>query len=464
MIRVPALAVAFAILVVPLALVLALLTPPGQVADEIAHLLRADALTRGQIIGERRILTSPDGGVRRDAGVFADPALVRLGATVPDPRGSLTRAAWEEAEALRWAGAPVFFQISPIAIYMPAFYLPAAVGLGAARLAGSEPLAAFYAARLGNVCAFAAMGCLALAAARRGRAILFCVLALPMTVSLAASCNQDGLIIAAATLAAALLTARSPARTAWAAMLIGCIVAVKPPYFPLTAALLTPLPLWRDRAILLRRCGLAGLTLLPALAWTAYAMAFVSAPSDRPPYAPGPLWPGDPATRFAATDPAAQLASLLAHPAAAFTLPWTTIIHDPNLLHTAIGVLGWLTIPLPGWLYALWMGAGGAALAGGVADPAGPRLRDMALLGAAACACIWGVYLSQYLVWTDVGALRIDGPQGRYWLPVLPLLALGLPGFGRACLARLAVLPALVAALAGSAVVPLLIVQAFYLR
>lgn len=32
--------------------------------------------------------------------------------------------------------------------------------------------------------------------------------------------------------------------------------------------------------------------------------------------------------------------------------------------------------------------------------------------------------ISQYLTWTNVGENRIDGPQGRYLLPLVPLFVL----------------------------------------
>jgi hypothetical protein len=55
------------------------------------------------------------------------------------------------------------------------------------------------------------------------------------------------------------------------------------------------------------------------------------------------------------------------------------------------------------------------------------RPLDAALLVIGALATVEAVYLSQYLIWTHVGLDRIDGPQGRYLLPIIPMLVLALP-------------------------------------
>ena len=79
---------------------------------------------------------------------------------------------------------------------------------------------------------------------------------------------------------------------------------------------------------------------------------------------------------------------------------------------------------------------------------------------------IWlGIYLSQYLTWSRVGAELVDGPQGRYFLPLLPVLALALPGLGdlprlRAALTALPV----AACVAGAAILPSILVRFYYLH
>jgi len=478
-----ALASLFLAAALPTCIMLALLTPLGQVADEPAHVLRAASLLHGQWIG-RRALFLEDGKTQLRAGLDVDQAIFGVQSGPQQHKAIQEDAA--RARAQGWAGFLYFYPIPSVAIYAPVFYVPAAVGMGIAKQAGAGPFVATYAARLANIACFIALGLAALLLARRGHALLFCTLMFPMTVSLAASVNQDGLIIGASVLAGALLTRSDAPATArpalprsaayWTAgLLLACVVAVKPPYAPLLALLLLPLPPvreWLDhRRPLLLRAAVVGLLLLPGLVWGWFAVTTVATPFSKPPYEAGPLWLGPRPAVFDETNAAAQLAILLDEPLRFLTIPWNTIVHDPALLPSAVGVLGWLNVLLPGMLYALWYAAVPAALLCDlVARRSATRqgsLVDLALGVIAAMACVLGIYLSQYLSWTLVGNATAQGPSGRYLLPILPFLALSLPAFrlqgGGWLRAGLAAVPAM-AALAGVAVLPPLIVYAMVLR
>jgi hypothetical protein len=283
------------------------------------------------------------------------------------------------------------------------------------------------------------MGAAALHLARFGRMTMFCALACPMTLSLAASFNQDGLLIAASALAAALATRQARLGTM---LLIGGIATVKLPYLPLSALLLLP------GEPLRRRLARVLLVALPALAWTAIMLATVAAPVS------------------ARIDAVAQAHGLLADPARLIWLPATTIAHDPWLLRQAIGILGWLNLLLPDALYQAWMAALPCAVLADLLAPRQPNRWGRALLlPAAILVAIWAIYFSQYLTWTAIGLDRIEGPTGRYFLPLVPLLGLALPTFGLWPRLRLlaAAIPVLAAA-AGLAVLPVLVVGAYYLR
>jgi len=478
-----ALALLFTVIALPTCIMLALLTPLGQVADEPAHVLRVGSLLHGQWIG-RRAATLMDGKTQPRAGLDVDQALLGVQGHPLQPK--ITEEEVARARGQDWAGSLSFYPIASVAIYMPAFYGPAAIGMGVAKRAGAGPFVATYVARLVNVACFVAMGLAALLLARRGHALLFCTLMFPMTVSLAASINQDGLIIAASVLAAALLTRSDiptiagpalPRSAAYwtAALLLACIAAVKPPYAPLLALLLLPLPPLRRwlvfRKPLLLRAAAIVILLLPGLLWGWLAVTTVATPFPKPPYEAGPLWLGPRPTLLDESNAAAQLSILLAEPLRFLSIPWNTIIHDPALLPSAVGVLGWLSVVLPAALYTLWYTAVPAALLcdliAGRAGTRQGRLTDLALGVMAAAACVLGIYLSQYLSWTVVGNPTVQGPSGRYLLPILPFLALSLPAFklrgGRWLRAALTAVPVM-AALASAAVLPPLIVHAMILR
>lgn len=424
---------AYLFLCAPVCIALALIVPPGEVADEGSHLARAAALMQGDWVGHREMVRYADGSTHEAAGVRIDPVWDRLTAARPkDFGGGLSALDGEPDPRGR-----VFVPLYTVGTYPPFLYAPSAAGLALGRLLGLGPQACFTLGRLGNATATIALAIAALALARRGRVALFALMALPMTLSLAASFNQDAPIIALSALSAALLTPRPLAgpgsrwRIAGAILSLALVVLAKPPYAGLAAMLLVPWPRASEGSGALarhaaRRLAAAVLAVLPAALWTMAATAFVATPVPRHAYEAGPLWAGPRPATFTTTDPKAQARILWEKPVRLLTLPGHflgTIKHWTVLGKGAIGIFGWLDRPLPGFVYGMWA----LALLGpllllrhGTAPPWPERLT----LPAAALACLWLVVLSQYITWTNVGENRIDGPQGRYLLPLVPMLVL----------------------------------------
>lgn len=422
---------AYLCLCAPVCIALALIVPPGEVADEAAHLARAAALMQGDLVGHRESVRYADGSTHVAAGVRIDPVWEKVALSRPKDFGGGLAAEDGPPDAR----GRVFVPLYTVGTYPPFLYGPAALGLAAGRILGLAPEVCVYLGRLANATATVVVALAALGLATRGRAALFALLALPMTLSLAASFNQDALIIALAALSAALLTPREATgpgfrlRLSGAIICIALVVLAKPPYAGLAVMLLVPL----DRAgagnlarHAGRRLAAAVLAVLPAVVWTAGATAFVSTPVPRYAYEAGPLWSGPHPATFSATDPKAQGQVLLEKPARLATLPGTyfgTLKHLTVLAKGAVGIFGWLDHPLPGFVYAAWAVAlllPLLLLRQGTAPPWPERL----ILPAAALASLWLVVLSQYLTWTAVGADRIDGPQGRYLLPLVPMFVL----------------------------------------
>ena len=131
---------------------------------------------------------------------------------------------------------------------------------------------------------------------------------------------------------------------------------------------------------------------------------------------------------FTETDARVQLQVLLAEPARFITLPLSTIMRDTWPIKQAIGLLGWLNIFLPKWMYGTWMIAIACATVADLCRRHAPvRALESVMLVAVAVLIVWAVYLSQYLTWSTIGLSYIEGPTGRYLLPVVPLIALALP-------------------------------------
>jgi len=424
---------AFLALCAPVALALALIVPPGEVADEGSHLARAAALMNGEFVGHRENVRYADGSTHLVAGVRIDPAWDAVTRSRPkDFQGNLQALDGEPDARDR-----IFLPLYTVATYPPFLYIPAAAGLAAGRLLGLAPEACVYLGRLANATAVILVGLMTLALAHRGRPAFFAVLALPMTLSLTGSFNQDGLVIALAALAAALLTPRpfdgrsAGPRLAGAILCIALVALAKPPYAALAAMLLVPFSAdghGRNMSRHLgRRLAAAVLAVLPAATWTVAATATVATPVPRYAYEAGPLWSGLRPAPFTATDPKAQARVLLEKPVRLLTLPGHylgTIKHLTTLAEGTVGIFGWLDRPLPGFLYGLWAVALVAPLLlSGWRAPL-PPWPERVVLSAAAVACLWLVILSQYVTWTAVGDNRVDGPQGRYLLPLAPMLIL----------------------------------------
>jgi len=424
---------------------LAGLLPPGQAADETAHAVRVDALSHGQLLGHRE---GADGGFTTSP-TLADVAFKTF------PRHIQTRAERNAAEAVAWGAPARFIELGTIATYFPAAYLPAAAAVLAARRLHATAAQAFMAGRRTNILAFALMGAAALALARRGRALIAATLLLPMSLGLAASLSGDAMLIAMAALAAACLT--RDGRAWWAAAaLLTLIGLAKLPYAPLLLALLAA-----GRPAMPIRIGVVALSAGLMLGWTAYNQATVMGVTSLPPYEAGPLWPGPP-QQFASINPAAQSQVLLAHPSQTVMLVVRTLRKETQLWLNLIGVLGWLNIPLPFWLYKLWTGAL-ALVALGLLAERGPKPAPAlaALLGIALSA--WAIMLAQYFGWTQVGATVIDGVQGRYFLPLLPFLTVAVPCVRPLRLPGLAAVP-LAAGVVSAMTVPVVVALASLLR
>ena len=461
----------FLILAVPVMLISAVLVPTGEVPDEVAHIVRANGLLHRSILGYRVPTTDSAGNPAEDAGVTANAAMITAGfAFPPGVPKSLTRDRLQDLYATPWADAASFISIPNTAVYSPAFYVPAAIALGAAHLAGFGPYKAILIARLCNALCFTALGLAALLLTHRAQGVLFATLALPMSIALGASCNQDGLVIATACLTAALLT--RPELGAWwtGVLALALVIAAKPVYLPLAG--LPALGLPRRRLELgLRAAGLL-VAALPAIAWFAVAQRFVAVPFVRgEPYPAGPLWPGPSGQMFAATNTHEQLRVFLHDPALLFTLPLDALRDGYNLLLGLVGILGTLDLLLPPWLYTVWFLAlaaiGVGALFGSEREwPGWPFWASLLGLLCIAATVI-AIADGQYLSWTLVGASAIDGLQGRYGVPLIPMLGLIWPRLrlpGGAALRTLLEIPAVLAAAAGLVTTPLLLVLAYYLR
>ncbi len=395
----------FVIYAVPLVLVLSIITPPFQVADELAHLQRADAIGHGEIFSERL-------GGTIDGGWIEMGALYRAMPFHPEVKETVAQAT--DAGGVRWIGPKDHVNFQNTAQYGPFLYLPQVIGLLTGRVAGISLARTLVLVRILNGLTACAVSFLALSICRRGRALTFATLLLPMTLSEFASASQDASIISLSILVVAmasrLLAEHRSASLAefgvFAAIVVAAAMA-RPSMFAL--AFLAPVfAIWGDSAW--RSKGLmAAAAIVVAIIW----MRILSGLT--------PPMPSDESI-------AGQFRRVLAEPLLFPTVMLTTFARNGDwLLKTIIGYLGWTDAVMPDWYYQTAEGALVIALI--APGNRGPSLWPGALGLLTIGALVTATSLALYLTWTVLGADTINGLQGRYILPLLPLLAWGIPEY-----------------------------------
>lgn len=377
-------------------------TPPGAVPDEATHMARMVKLTSGVLVGHDVAKRYPD------VESSYRPVAGRLLSGEPIAREELIevhqrRVMCEPTVATLPRGADGYF---------PHHYLLTATAYRAA-CAVEAPFGAFlYSARLLNLLAFTALVAFGLRCAGFGRWGLLLVALLPMTLFQAASISADsvwlGLNLAWLGVVSGLASGTlDPKRATPALLLLSYAIALsKPGSAWILAALLLARPAW----------SVSGRSFLPpVLLFVAFPMLVHVAWS---------LAAAGSAPGIADVDPRANLDELTSRPWVFLALAWETYA-GPHLLllyRGAVGVLGWLDVPLPVHAYGLAAAALACALVLGepVARLPGCKARALALVLAGGSLLL--VALPLYVYWTPTGLPWIRGLQGRYFLPTIALV------------------------------------------
>jgi uncharacterized membrane protein len=296
--------------------------------------------------------------------------------------------------------------------YTPIPYAPQAIACLIGDWTASRPLVTFYMGRLLNLGVFVLS--LALAIKRNPQLgwIAGIVALLPMSLYMAASFSPDAFTMAVSfyltsTLLSAINASESVSKGSIATIFVlSTVLALcKPPYF-LLAALFIAIPKSRFGVGRQKILYIAGLTVCLAA-----AALLSTATVSRNFY---------PMRRDAQIDPRAQMVYVGENPSRFLRIVSQDYLeHGREYARHFVGHLGWLDVPLPMAIIILdWLLLISVALS----TSGGPLLPSHRLL---ACAilllCLLVISLSQYIAWTPVRASRIEGIQGRYFLPLGPL-------------------------------------------
>jgi uncharacterized membrane protein len=342
----------------------------------------------------------------------------------------------------------------PDTVKAPPSYVPQAIAMAAGRWLGAGPLALLYLGRLANALVAVIVLAWAVQLMPIGRELTMFFGLLPMAIYEYASVSADATVITSAFLFTA-LALRAQLRGHWnpgevaLAVVSGLVFCTqKPVYAPLLLVGL-PAALVRGRAkhTLLVHAVIVVIVLGAAAAWQLFATRYSSLPLG--------------------VSVSGQAAFIAAHPFAYMRTIARSFWYEGYLYYQElVGVFGWLTLYLPNFAYFLPLGA---VPLGTMAQPRdGPRLPALSIAWAAmllAGACVL-IFTAAYLLWNEVGFWIISIVSGRYFLPLLALVAavwcsvVRVPLSRQGSLAALLMLVMLI--IAQSATTVLIIVRAYH--
>jgi uncharacterized membrane protein len=391
--------------------------PPFMGADELNHFLRADTITLGGVIGQRvDTAAGPVAGGMIDAMVM--PAYGPFQRRI-EKKEKITALDLAIAEQPFWDGWVEPQPFLNTAVYSPIFYIPQSAAIFIGKTVRLSILHTLYLARLFNAIACILVGTLALFLAPCARPFLFTIMLLPISLALYAGVSPDGLTIVTTVLATAIILQALHVQRALSKQEVVCVsfalalVALTKQHLVILNFILLAIPMqrtsWRYLA--------TALSILPAAAWFAWMSYSVQTPLPRP---------------GMALDPKGQVQALFSDPAAAWqTLANTLDYYGYYLAIELVGALGWIDTFMPLWYYYIfWIAIPVAAISGMSLK----RSREWRLLHVAVPVVVVGCSLAIYgaflVFYTPVGWKTVDGIQGRYFIPLITLLALAFTGSG----------------------------------
>ncbi|MFT3978000.1 MAG: DUF2142 domain-containing protein [Sphingomonas bacterium] len=392
-------------------------TPPFQAPDENQHYMKA------LLLSEERVLAEQRGGA---TGADLPRAAIDLHAvdfpSEPNGRPQLyTRAMLGQAWTTD-AGRPgkVFAEFPNVASYSPTLYAPGAAGLMIGDGIGLPRLGAFYAGRIVNALAGLLLLGAALALLPFGRNALLATALLPTFACQTGSLSPDAIINGLGFLGLTLALrvgfmgadrARSIALITTAPLLALC----KGVYLPLMAAGLRLPDSRADRRpwLLIGAMifGAAIFVLWMKLSGGSQTLYHIASRKTGETMMTAPL--------------AEQLAVILHDPLGyARILAASVVERAPVYALQIVGRFGWnaILLPLAAYPLAAVMLAAGLLGGSGARFGMGQRLWWLAVAVGVALT----IETAMYLTGTPLGADYVQGTQGRYFLPVLPLALLAL--------------------------------------
>ena len=408
-------------LAAPVLVCLSLLIGPFQTLDEPSHFYRSVQLSEGGILPEISDNHDSAGGkldtsVKTLGSYYQFISYQRWASTFGADRSDYA-AAWR----MRPTGTEVFTKFSNTVIYAPTAHAVPALAIWAARALGWRPLAWMYAGRLANSLTAVFIFSIAMYLFPEGRVFIFMFAFLPRTLFGTAALSADALLIPFAALYGAAVCRLGKDDQVSVASLVAIGIATificvgKIAYLPLVAV--APMVrFFRERRIsgvVLYLCATSVITIGLWLFWTYLISRSVF-----------PIRHNVPINIYG------QLSNILSHPLFWLNVLFRTILRNgPGYIDTLIGGelsskdtrIPYSIVGISGLLLVI------SAFVAESEHKAQPSGLLVALTSVA--ASIVAVFLLLYMQYTAFRNPVVDGVQGRYFLPLLPVSIAFFPKF-----------------------------------
>jgi uncharacterized membrane protein len=394
-------------LVVPIIMFQVFFTPPFQTPDSPNNFDRAYQVSNGLLIGRK--LNSVSGGYLNNNIISTESV---FGYIPFHYNHKITSNVLSKADLYRWNNNGkrqyTFSSFPNTSVYPPFAYLPQACAIGIGRLLDLSILHTYRLALLFvSLCAIF-ITYKALSLNSRITPAIFAAASLPMVTCLYAAMEADALLISIGFLLAAFMASKisdneyHSSNIIYVSLMILFLALQKPPYIGLILLLFAPGLIVSNSYGFMKRLGFSIAITAIVAEWIVYAKS----------------------TAWINIDPSHKslllhLVYIITHPVTFITIFLRTIDSQSLIYyHQLVGVLGWLDAPLPGKYYLI---AAAAFFVAAALSSAKLKLTDWMFLLLSVSSSAIMVFIALYADWSPVKSTIIQGVQGRYFLPLLPL-------------------------------------------
>jgi uncharacterized membrane protein len=402
--------VVFAIIAVVFGLSLVFVNAPFQIQDGGTHFFRAYHVSQGDLVTSRK---GDSVGGKIPESVISLPG--KYNHLSGHPELQVDRDTfWADFNKPFDAEEKQFVDFFAQSLYAPTVYFPQAIGIALGRMGEWSALKLMYAGRISALLCWIVMVFAAIRITPVFKWVFVVVALLPRSLSLAASLSADGPTNAMALLLTAVIMreilGNETKLNNWDVLFIitlGVLLSMaKQVYLPLVGmAFLIPVQKFISRNNKLVFCGLViGAAALATGLWTREIHDLYRS------------WYG--------ADASQQMKLIMARPWQFPLIAFDTFIEHWVVCRLAfVGVLGFLDVWLPRWVYQSYpFVLAGVALFSTDCDKPFPWSQRCWLVVLCVCSFLL-IYLSMYLVWTEPGAKLVKGVHSRYFLPLaVPML------------------------------------------